>query len=490
VTERTLPAPTAPAAAPTATGAVRTDSRPARRGHPTVVLITLLTCQLMLILDVTVMNVAVPRIREHLHFSATSVSWVLNSYTLVFGGLLLLGGRAGDLIGRRKLFVGGVALFTLASLAGGLATSAAWLVTARIVQGLGAAAAGPNTLALITTTFTETRARIRALALFSAMASGGFAIGLLVGGTLTEWLSWRWVLFINVPVGAVATVLAARYVPEPERHRGRLDLPGAVTATTGVAALVYAFIHAASDGWGSGVTLAALAVGLVALAAFLILEAHTRQPLMPLWLFGDGNRLGAYANFFLGPMAMMSSFFFLTQYLQGIRDFSPLRTGFAFLPMAAGMFGMTRVIPRLLPRLGPRPLAVTGSLLMVTGLAWLTQLTPHSGYFSALFGPMLVMGIGGGLGFAPLNVVIMSSVPPKDAGAAGGVLQTMQQVGSTLGLAVLVTIFGTATRHAAHHGSAPDHATVSGMTTVFAVATAMAFCTVLVASTFRRPAPA
>jgi len=469
------------------------DERPvsppatARRG---LVLAILVTCQLMLILDVTVMNVALPHIQADMKFSSTGLSWVMNAYTLVFGGLLLLGGRAGDLFGRRTMFIGGIALFTVASLAGGFATSAGWLLAARVAQGMGAAAAGPSTLALIATTFTEPRARIRALAIFSGVSSGGFAIGLILGGLLTEWTSWRSVLFINVPFGIAVIVLAGRYLAAPARNAVRLDLPGAVTGTFGMAALVYGFIRAASVGWGDGLTLTAITSGLVLLIVFVFIETRTRQPLMPLRLFGNRDRAAAYANYFLGPMAMMSMFFFLTQFLQEVRGLSPLTTGFAFLPLAVALFTMTRLIPVLLPRFGPKPLAVTGAALLVVGLAWITQTTVDSGYMATLLGPLVLMGIGGGLGFAPMNVIIMSSVAPADAGAAGGVLQTMQNLGSTFGLAVLVTVFGTASRHAVLAGATPKVALVHGMTSAWWVAVVFAVATVGVALTFRRQAVA
>jgi EmrB/QacA subfamily drug resistance transporter len=472
VSERTLSAP------------VPIEERPVPARHR-LALAIIVTCQLMLILDATVMNVALPRIQSGLHFSPTDLSWVMTSYTLSFGGLLLLGGRAGDLLGRRRLFVGGIALFTLASLSGGLAGSAGWLIAARVLQGVGAAAAGPNTIALIATTFTEPRERVRALALMSGVASAGFAIGLIVGGLLTELASWRWVLFINVPFGAAAVLLAPRYVQEPQRHPARLDLPGAVTGTAAVASLVYALIRAAAVGWSDRVTVVTLAAGIVLLAVFLATEVRAAQPLMPLRLFADRNRAAGYLSFFLGPAAMMSMFFFLTQFLQEVRGFSALATGFAFLPMAVGMFLMTRLVPRLLPRYGPRPLAVTGTLAMIAGLAWLTQLTPGSGYLTGLFGPMALMGTGGGLAFVLLTPVIMSTVPPQDAGAAGGVLQTMQQTGATLGLAVLVTVSGAAMRAAARSGAGATEVLVHGMTQAFATSTIIATGTFLVALAFR-----
>ncbi|WP_236794916.1 MFS transporter [Amycolatopsis sp. GM8] len=457
-----------------------------RPNRPGIVLATLLACQLMIVLDATVMNVALPRIQSDLHFSATSLSWVINIYTLVFGGLLLLGGRVGDLFGRRRVFIGGLALFTLASLVGGFATSAEWLLIARVAQGLGAAAAGPSTLALLTTTFTEPKARLRALALFSGMSSAGFAVGLILGGLLTEWLSWRSVLFINVPFGIAAVIFATRYLQEPERHPAKLDLPGAITATGGIAAIVYGFIRAASNGWGDSYTLISLFLGIGLIGAFLAIEIRAEQPLLPLRLFAERNRAAAYVNFCLGPMAGMSMFFFLSQYLQEVRGFGALATGFAFLPMALLVFGTSRLIPRLLPRFGPKPLTLTGTALMAAGLALLTQLSVDSSYFPLLFVPLVLMGLGMGLAFSPLNVIIMSTVPPRDAGAAGGVLQTMQQVGATLGLAILVTIFGTATRHAT---GSPHQVLVHGMTTASIASVVIASLAFFVALTFRKVAP-
>ncbi|PSR67289.1 MFS transporter [Nocardia sp. MDA0666] len=445
-------------------------------------LATLLTCQLMIVLDITVMNVALPRIQHDLHFSATGLSWVMNAYTLVFGGLLLLGGRAGDLFGRRRIFILGTVLFTLASLGGGLAPSAAWLIVARIVQGLGGAMAGPNTLALLTTTFADPKMRVRVLALFSGMSSAGFAIGLILGGLLTQWLSWRSVLFINVPFGLAVALLAARYLPDAPRRRAHLDLPGAVTATGAVAALVYGFISAAAHGWDDVTTDVSLAAGVLALIAFLLIEHRAAQPLLPLHVFADRNRAAAYANMFLGPMAGTSMFFFLTQYLQEVRGMSALATGFAFLPTAVTMFAMIRLIPRLLPRFGPKPVTLVGTSAMIAGLALLTLLDTDTGYFPLLAVATLLMGCGIGLAFSPLNVIIMANVAPEEAGAAGGALQTLQQTGAALGLAVLVTVFGTAVRAAS--GSAV-HVLVSGITTAFAAAAGIAVLTLLVASTFR-----
>jgi len=482
VSERTVlsPAPS-PASAPTLDRRSRPGPGPVElrsRTGPALAIIVIV--QLMLILDATVMNVALPRIQQSLHFSNTGLAWVLDAYTLAFGGLLLLGGRLGDLFGRRRLFIGGIALFTLASLAGGFATSSTWLLTARALQGVGAAAAGPSAVALLTSTFTEQKARIRALSIFAGMSSAGFALGLLAGGVLTEVASWRWVLFINVPFGLAAVLLAPRYLRQPPRHETRLDVGGAITATGGMAALVYGLIHAATEGWANTLTVAPLAAGVVLVTAFVLLQSRAEFPLVPLHLFKDRNRAAAYANYLLGPAAGMSMFFVMSQYLQDVLHYSPLRTGFAFLPVSAIIFTFSRLMPRLLPRFGPKPLALTGTVLMAAALASMTQLTATSSYAANLLVPMILMGLGMGLAFNPLTVVIMSTVDPKDAGAAGGTMQTLQQTGASLGVAILVTVSATAVQHN------PAHSLVSGVTAAMTAGTAIALLTVLVALTFRR----
>ncbi|MBR7829992.1 MFS transporter [Actinospica sp. MGRD01-02] len=434
----------------------------------------------MLMVDATVMNVALPRIETGLHFSASSLAWVLDAYTLTFGGLLLLGGRLGDLYGRRRMFTGGILLFTVASLAGGFATSAGFLLAARVAQGVGAALAGPSAIALLNSTFTEAKARVRALSLFAGMSSAGFAIGLILGGVLTEAASWRWVLFINVPFGLVAAALAPRFLKQPPRHDTRLDVTGAITATLGVGSLVYGLIHAADSGWGNTLTVAPIVVGVALLATFVLLQSTARNPLLPLHLFKDRNRAAAYANYLLGPAAGFSSFFFLTQYLQDVLHYSPVRTGFAFLPMATLVFSMSRLIPRLLPRFGPKPLTLVGTVLLVAGLVGFTRIGEHTAYFPGLLWPMIVMGLGMGMAFSPLMVLIMHSVRPEDAGAAGGTMQTLQQTGVSLGIAVLVTVAGNAAR------SHPATAVISSTTAALTGSAIVAALTVLVALTFKK----
>ena len=302
----------------------------------------MLSAQLMIILDMTVVNIALPHIQANLHFSATSLSWVLNAYTLTSGGLLLLGGRAGDILGRRRMFVAGISLFTLASLAGGLATTAGLLLAARALQGVGGAFASPAVLALIVTSFPEGRERTRALGIYM--------------GVITEWLSWRWVLFINVPIGLAVVAIAPLFVGETPRLPGRFDLAGALTATAGVTALVYGFIRAAADGWGDHLALAAFGAAVVLLTLFVVTETRARQPITPLRLFTDVSRAGSFIARLLLIAGMFGVFFFLTQFLQKIMGFSPLRAGVAFLPMTFALFGVSRMAPRLMPRLGAKPL--------------------------------------------------------------------------------------------------------------------------------------
>jgi EmrB/QacA subfamily drug resistance transporter len=415
------------------------------------------------VLDISVIIAALPKIHRALHFSPTGLSWVQNAYTLTFGGLLLLGARAGDLLGRRRMLVSGIALFTAASLAGGLAPSAEWLLAARAVQGIGAAIAAPSTLALLTTTFREGHARTRAIAYYSAVAGGGGSVGLVLGGVLTDWLSWRWGLFINVPVGLAVILLAPRYLPETERRPGRFDLMGAVTSTLGMTALVYAFVRAASDGWSDGGTLASFAAAAVLLAAFGLTETRAEQPITPLHLFADRQRSGAYAARVLVTGGIFSTFFFLTQFLQGVGGYSALQAGLAFLPMTAVMFAMGRAVPMLTPRFGSTRLLIGGLSLAVVGIAWLSRVADGMHYFPGIAVPLALLGIGIGMAFTPLTAAGIAGVAPADAGAASGLLNVSQQLGGSLGLGILITVFASATRSAADHplAGASAHAEAS-----------------------------
>jgi EmrB/QacA subfamily drug resistance transporter len=435
----------------TVTEAVRSTApgAPRRGHHPGIALAVIAASQLMVVLDATIVNIALPHIREALGFSTTSLSWVLNAYTLTFGGFLLLGGRAGDILGRRRVFIAGILLFTFASLLGGLATSEGWLLAARALQGVGAAIASPTALALITTNFAEGPERNRAFGVFAAVSGSGAAIGLLAGGMLTSWLSWRWVLFVNVPIGILLAMLAPLYISESERQPGRFDISGALTSTAGMAALVYGFIRAAQEGWSDPVTIASFAAAAVLLAGFVLIERRTRQPITPLHMFRDRNRAGSYAIMLALAAALFGMFFFLTLFVQDVLGYSPLKAGFAFLPVTVALILTAQFAARTLPRLGPKPLLTTGAILAVIGLAWVSQISVSSGYVDGILGPMLVFGLGMGLLFVPLTIVAVSGVAPHETGAASSLLNVMQQVGGALGLSILVTAFGTASRNEA-----------------------------------------
>ncbi|MEV1009699.1 MFS transporter [Streptomyces sp. NPDC049881] len=411
-------------------------------------LAVVLACQLMTILDVTIVNVAVPRVQADLGFTPAGVSWVINAYTLAFGGLLLLGGRAADILGARRVLLYGVALFAGASLLGGLATTDWWLIAARTAQGVGAACIAPGTLALITVTFPEGRARTRALAVYSAVGAGGGSAGLLLGGTLTDLVSWRWGLLINVPLGIGILLLAPRVVAETATRRGRFDLPGAVTSSAGMAALVLGPIHAVDAGWSDPLTVAALVLGAATLAVFVRIESRAARPLIPLTLFAHRVRSAAYLNLVLLGAALSAMFFLLTQFLQQVRGLDALETGLAFLPMLVPIFAIVQFMPGLLARTSPIRLVVGGAVLINLGVLWLTLLTGSSGYLGSVLGPMLLFGVGGGLSFMPMYQIGLTGVPADSAGAAAGVLQAVQQLGGALGMGVLVTVFGFASRSA------------------------------------------
>ncbi|MGK4584373.1 MFS transporter [Kitasatospora sp. HPMI-4] len=422
----------------------------ARRGrHPGITLTVIAAAQLMAVLDITIVNIALPHIQQALAFSTAGLSWVVNAYTLTFGGLLLLGGRAGDILGRRRMFVVGVLLFGLASLLGGVAGSATWLLAARSLQGVGGAIASPTALALIATNFAEGRARNRAFGVYSAVAAGGGAIGVLAGGMLTTWLSWRWVFFVNVPIALAVALLAPLYINESARRPGRFDLLGACTATLGTGSLVFGFIRASEHGWTDGWTLAAFATALVLLPYFLLHERRTAQPITPLHLFRDRNRSGSYAMMLCLAGAMFSVFFFITLFVQNVLDFSPLRAGFAFLPISVSIVAAAQIAARNQVRFGAKPFQVTGALLVTGGLFWLTHTSTVSGYAGGVLGPTLLFGLGMGSLFVPTMLTAVSGVAPHETGAATGTLNATQQIGGSLGLSILVTVYGAASRHEA-----------------------------------------
>ncbi|MFJ5306229.1 MFS transporter [Streptomyces sp. NPDC088350] len=462
--------------APSTTDPLSAPPGPARLG---AVLFVIVTAYLMVGVDSTVVNVALPAIQKDLDFSPTGLSWVLNAYTLAFGGLLLLGGRVGDIVGRRRTLTIGVLLFASSSLLGGLATDSAWLLAARALQGVGAALVAPNTLALLTTNFPEGPRRHHALGIYTSMAGIGASIGLVLGGMLTSWASWRWSLLINVPIGIAVALALPRFVAETPRHAGRFDAAGALTGTAGMTSLVYAFIRVSSDGWSDIQAQLGFSAAAALLVGFTLVESRADQPIMPLHLFASRDRAGGYVGVLLLPAGMFGAFYFLTLISQRVLDYSPLRAGFAFLPMTLALFTVVRFVPRLLARLGAKPILLTGMALLVTAAVWLWQLRPGDGYLTGLLGPLLLMGAGVGLSFMPLNATILAGIAPREAGAASGLLQTLQWLGGTLGLSVLVTVFGTATRHAT---GSPSDILVHGAARAFGVGALIALTALLVSA--------
>ncbi|MFG2881680.1 MFS transporter [Streptomyces sp. NPDC048297] len=417
-----------------------------REGHPGIALTVIAACQLMVVLDATIVNIALPHIQEALSFSTTDLTWVVSAYTLTFGGLLLLGARAGDILGRRRVFITGILLFSIASLLGGLAQEPWQLLAARALQGVGGAIASPTSLALITTTFPEGPERNRAFGVFAAVSAGGGAIGLLAGGMLTDWLDWRWVLFVNVPIGLLIAVLAPLYISESERHPGRFDIVGALTSTAGMASLVYGFIRASEKGWRDGITLGSFGAAVVLLAAFVLTELRAREPITPLKMFADRNRSGTYVIMLSLAAAMFGMFFYIVLFVQNVLGYSPIKAGLAFLPVTAAIAVGAGLSQRFLATLGPKPFMTAGTLLVVVGLVWQTFITPDSSYLGGILGPMLVFGFGMGLNFVTVTVTAVSGVAQHEAGAASGLLNATQQVGGSLGLSILTTVFGSASK--------------------------------------------
>jgi EmrB/QacA subfamily drug resistance transporter len=455
-----------------------TEPTRADRGsrHQGVALLVIATAQLMVVLDATIVTVALPHIQRALGFSDSNLEWVVNAYTLTLGGLLLLGGRAGDLFGRRRMFVTGLLLFSAASLAGGLATSQAWLLAARAVQGAGGAIVAPTALSLVATTFPQGPARNRAMGVYSAMSVAGGVLGLVAGGLLVTYVSWRWVLFVNVPLGIAAAITALAVLPHaPTPHplaphtsalhklaphaparAGRFDVLGAITGTGGVAALVYGLSQAdnGTSRWGSASVVAALAAGVALLAAFAVAETRSRHALLPVRLLRDRNRVGAYLIMLVVGTVIGGVFFFLTLLVQQVWGYSPLRTGVAFLPFTAIMLVATVAATKLIPRIGARPLLLAGTVLSAGGLYWLSRVAEQGTYTGALLGPALIIGGGLGLMFLPLSLVCLAGVAPGDSGAASSLLNAGRQVGASIGLAALGTVAWTVFANSDHDAQA------------------------------------
>jgi EmrB/QacA subfamily drug resistance transporter len=421
--------------------------------HPNLALLVIASAQLMVVLDATIVNIALPHIRDALHFtSVADLSWVLNSYTLVFGGLLLLGGRAGDLFGRRRMFMTGVLIFALASLAGGFAWDKGWLLAMRALQGVGGAIASPTALSLVTTTFKEGRDRNKAFGVYAAVSGAGAAIGLILGGLLTDYLSWRWVLFVNAPIGIGLAIATPFVLTESPRGEGRFALPDALSSTLGMAALVYGFIHAATKSWGDPITLGSFAVAVVLLVTFVVMQSTSAQPLMPLRIFHNRTRVGAYVVMLIIGAAVFAMFYFLTQFVQNVMGFSPIRAGLAFLPVSATIIVVAQVISRLVHRIEPRYLMAGGTIFGGLGLYNLSRLTVDSSYVGHVLPSIVLIAIGMGSIFVPITLAAVAGVDRQDTGVASAMLNVGQQVGGTLGLASLVTVAShSASSYAADH---------------------------------------
>jgi EmrB/QacA subfamily drug resistance transporter len=429
-----------------------------------VALLVIAAAQLMLVLDATIVNVALPSIQRALRMRASDLAWVLTSYGLAFGGLLLAGGRAGDLFGRRRVFRLGLVVFTLASLIGGLATSGAVLVAARVGQGVGAAMAAPTALSLLATTFPAGPARSRALGVYGAMGALGAVVGLLLGGVLTEYLSWRWILLVNLPI-ALAVLAGTGVLVEGDREHGGIDVPGAITATLGLGALVYAINRANQDGWTSGGVLWLGAVAAVLLLGFVLIQRRSATPMLPLTVLADRGRLGAYLVMFLMGGGMLATFYFLTLYMQLVKGYAPMRTGLAYLPFTLGaLIGAGTLGPRLLARTSPRTVIMVGMALAAAGMAWFSRLTPDQNAVAVLLPAQLAASIGLGLGSVAATAAAVAGVAPHYTGVAAGVVNTTLQVGGALGLAVLAAI-ATATVSNQPPGTALPDALTRGYTT-------------------------
>jgi EmrB/QacA subfamily drug resistance transporter len=448
------------------TKALHRSQAPRRRGRAAPGWATLAVCclaQFMVVLDISIVNVALPQMRIGLHLSQGGQQWVINAYTLTFAGLLMLGGRAADLFGRRRVFLLGLGAFTAFSLLGGLAQSGAWLVTARALQGSAGAVLAPATLSLLTTAFTAPAARRRALGAWSATAASGAAIGVLAGGILTDLLDWRWVLFVNVPVGIALLAGAAWTLPESRAGdvARRLDVPGAVTVTAGMALIVYGIVGTRTHPWGSAQTISILVLGLALLGAFALIEARLAEhPLVPLGVFRRRALTAANGVSFAIGASIFSLFFFLSLYLQQVNGYTPLRAGLAFLPVGLAILSAALLAARLVARIGARRQLTAALLVAATGLAWMTQLAPGDGYWPGVFLPGLLVGTGFGLSFVPMTMGATAGMPPHQAGLASGLVNASRQVGGAIGLAVTATVAA-----AVHAQSAAPHAVASALTT-------------------------
>ncbi|WP_413787777.1 MFS transporter [Streptomyces platensis] len=414
-----------------------------RRTAPPAWLLMLLVCsgQFLVILDVSVVNVALPAMRTGLGLSELGLQWIVNAYVITFAGFMLLGGRAADLFGRKRIFVLGLALFTVASLGGGLAQEPWQLIAARTVQGIGAAVLSPATLTILTTSFPAGPARTRAIATWTAVGAGGGAVGGLVGGTLTEFLSWRWVLLINVPIGALVLGGAVLWLTESRQGAGRrLDVPGALLVTAGLGLVACGIVQTETDGWGSLSALLPLAAGLLVVAVFLAVEARTKAPLMPLGLFRVRSVSAANGAMVLSGAAMFSMWYFLSLYVQNVLGYRPLEAGLSFIPHSLSIVLGSKIAPRLMNRLGAKPLAIAGAVISASGMVWQGTMDVDGTYLGTILGPGILMALGAGLTATPIASIATSGADPADQGLVSGLMNTSRQMGGALGLSILSTI--------------------------------------------------
>ena len=455
-------------------------------------------------LDATIVNVTLPHIQTALHFLGTNLEWVVTAYALAFGGLLLLGGRSGDLLGRRRILMAGIALFALASLAGGFATDQAWLITARVIQGIGGALVTPASLSLIAVTFPQGRERNRAMGVYAAVSIAGSALGLIAGGLLTSYAGWRWVFFVNVPIGLVLVLLVPWVLGESERVRGGFDLGGAITGCVGLGALVYGLSGAATtfangqaiSHLGNAKVIASLVAAVVLLGAFAFIEGRSRHALVPPRLLASRDRTGAYLISLCVVTAVFGLFFFMTIFVQQVWGYSPVRSGIAYLPLVAAIMAGSGLSSQLVARVGARPLMTVGPLFVAGGTFWLSRISETSTYAGGLLGPLMLTGLGMGLTFVPLSLVALAKVPHKDTGAAASLLNTGQQVGGAIGLAILGTVAwsavasntrsAVAAAHGAHLSAAAQtalgsHALAYGFGRGYLVAAGIAILAVIIA---------
>ena len=413
--------------------------------NKTAILIIILLSYVMIVLDTSIVLTGLPSIHSELSFSEPELAWVQSAYTLTFGGFLLLGARAGDILGRRLMLIVGLALFTAASVAIGLAQTSGWLISARAILGLAGAILAPSTLALLQTTFTDSHERTRAISYYSAVAGIAASVGLVLGGVLADWLSWRVGFFINLPIGIGMIVAAFRYIPEQARKPGQFDVAGALTSTAGMVALVYSLIRSASHGWSDAWTIPLLVFALALLAIFIMIEWRAKQPIVPLHLFANRERSAAYAARLLFIGAMIGFFFFITQFMQVVSGYRPAVTGLAFLPMTLVNFAAAMVVPQLTRRYGNAYLLATGLSFSLAGIFWLSHVSAASSYWTGIGLPMVLIGLGQGLALSPMTASGITGVAGENAGAASGVVNVAHQIGNSLGLAALVAVaaYGT-----------------------------------------------